>query len=377
MKTERVVVLSVLGSIALLAVAMLISSELSSQAQPPKRGGAKITKSIIIETANPGATTFELPVYGKAEAYNRIELYAEVTGVLQSTSPAFLEGNRFSKGQTLLRIEDSEAKAALMSQRSNYINTLTQVLPDLKLDYPSIFSEWQAYLANMEVDKATPAPPSVSDAQAKIFLTSRGVYAAYHNLKSTEERLSKYHVLAPFNGVVTQSSIRPGTLVRAGQPLGVFIDPTSFEVEVSISLRYLDFLKEGNEVTLTSPDIHGEWSGSIIRINKGVDASSQTVKAYIGVKAENLREGMYLNGTLQGIELNDVSRVSRRYIIDNNHIWTVNPADSTLVKKEIEIVEYNDQDALIRGLEKGDWFVNQVTPGAFQGMKVNVTKPEA
>ncbi|KAB2808692.1 efflux RND transporter periplasmic adaptor subunit [Phaeocystidibacter luteus] len=377
MKIERVVVLSILGSIAVLAVAMFISSQLSAQAQPPKRGGAKITKSVIIGEASPGKTSFELPVYGKAEAYNRIELYAEVTGVLQSTNPAFLEGNRFTQGQTLLRIEDSEAKAALMSQRSNYINTLTQVLPDLKLDYADIFQEWQAYLANIEVDKATPAPPTVENAQAKIFLTSRGVFAAYHNLKSTEERLSKYHVRAPFNGVVTQSSIRPGTLVRAGQPLGVFIDPTSFEVEVSISLRYLDFLNEGNEVTLTSPDIEGEWKGSIIRINKGVDATSQTVKAYIGVKANNLREGMYLNGTLQGVELDDVSKVSRRFIIDNNHIWTVNPTDSTLVKKEIEIIEYTDQDALIRGLDQGDWFVNQVAPGAFQGMKVNVTQPEA
>ncbi len=374
MKKERVVVVSLLAGIAILAVASFIQGSLADMAQPPARSARVATKGVVVSEANPGNRSYQLPVYGKLQAFNRVELFAEVTGVLQRTNPAFLEGTTFREGQTLLRVEDSEAKASLMSQRSNYLNTLTQVLPDIKLDYPALFEEWQAYLAAIDVDRATPAPPRVNDAQAKIFLTSRGVFSAYHNLKSSEERLGKYHIRAPFNGVVTSSSIRPGTLVRVGQPLGVFIDPRLFEIEVSVSVRFLDFLEVGDSVLLTSPDIDGNWIGIVDRVNRGLDANSQTVKAYIRVKGEGLREGMYLNGTVRGVTLTDVEILPRRLLVDNNHIWTVNPADSTLVKSMIEIVEYAESDVIIRGLEKGDWHLSEVAPGVFQGLKVTVTK---
>lgn len=376
MKKERVILVSIIAGIAVLGVGKLIQNSLASLATTPARNTTHAAKNAVVEEASLGTVNFELPVYGKTEALRRVELFAEVTGVLQHTSPEFLEGNSFNQGQTLLRIEDSEANAALMSQRSSYINTLTQVLPDLKLDYPSIFDAWQEYLANLDVNTSTPAPPSVSDSQAKIFLTSRGVYASYHNLKSTEERLSKYHIRAPFKGVVTASSIRPGTLVRVGQPMGTFIDPSLFEVEISIALRYLDFISEGNSVLLTSPDLSGEWTGKIARINKGIDPSSQTVKAYIQVSGSSLKEGMYLNGTLTGVAIDSALSVSRRLIFDNNHMWTVNPEDSTLVKSKVDIVEYAEEYAIIKGLENGAWYLSIPASGAYQGMKVNVSAAE-
>ena len=39
-----------------------------------------------------------------------------------------------------------------------------------------------------------------------------------------EATLDKYTIKAPFNVVVTQSNINPGTLVRNGQKLGEFIN---------------------------------------------------------------------------------------------------------------------------------------------------------
>lgn len=372
MKKETIIIRSIVGAVAIVAAAGLFSNYLASQAEPPAKRSNAPTKGVLVERANPATTPFQLQVYGKIEAYERIELFAEVSGVLQSTNPPFLEGNNFRKGQTLLRIEDSEATASLMSQRSNYINTLTQVLPDIKLDYPDLFNDWQSYLASIDLDRNTPEPPAVENAQAKIFLTSKGVYSAFHSLKSSEERLAKYHIRAPFSGVVTASSIRPGTLVRVGQPMGTFINPSVFELEISLSLQYLDLLQEGNKVMLSSPDIDGEWEGTINRINKGLDANSQTVKAYIRVKGTNLREGMYLSGVLEGVNLNDVVSVNRRLIFDNNHLWTVE--DSSLVKRQIEVVEFTENDALVRGLETGELIVTEPVPGAFTGMPVTYSE---
>lgn len=372
MKKETIIIRSLIGAAAIVAVSVMISRFLASQAEPPARRSSAPIKGVLVAEAQPETLPFQLPVYGKIQAYERIELFAEVSGVLQSTRTPFLEGNSFSTGQTLLRIEDSEATASVMSQRSNYVNTLTQILPDLKIDYPSLFEEWSNYLRSIDVDENTPAPPHVEDAQAKIFLTSRGVFSAYHNLKSSEERLAKYHIRAPFSGVVTASSIRPGTLVRIGQPLGTFINPSIFELEISVSLSYLDLLQTGNKVQLTSPDIPGEWEGIINRINRGIDANSQTVKAYIRVSGSNLREGMYLNGILSGVDLQNVVSLPRRLIFDNHHIWTVR--DSSMFKRSVEVVEFTENDALVRGLESGELYVTEPVPGAFTGMPVTYTQ---
>lgn len=363
---------SLIGAVLILVVAFMISGKLADQAAPPAKNGAHLIKGVVVTQANPTNTPFRLPVYGKIAAYERIELYAEVGGVLENTHPAFLEGNSFSKGQTLLKMENSEAMATTMSMRSNYINTLTQVLPDLKLDYPDLFEEWQNYLVSIDVDQNTPAPPTVSNPQAKIFLTSKGVFSAYHSLKSSEERLSKYHIRAPFDGVVTASNIRPGTLVRIGQPMGTFINPTEYELEISLSLQYLPLLEVGNVVLLHSPDIEGEWKATINRINKGIDASSQTVKAYLRLRGSNLREGMYLNGVLEGVELENVIAIPRRLIFDNNNIWTV--VDSTLMKTPITVVEYSGDTALIRGLDNKELYTTEPVPGGFSGMPVTYSE---
>lgn len=363
---------SIIGAILIIAASFGISTFLAKQAEPPVKKNNRALKGVFVQKSTPENTAFKLPVYGKIKAFERIELFAEVSGILQPTTTPFLEGTSFQAGQILLHIENSEAQAALMSQKSNYVNALTQVLPDLKLDYPNLFDAWYTYLSSLDLNQSTPEPPMVNNAQAKIFLTSKGVYSAYHNLKSSEERFKKYSIKAPFKGVVTQSLIRPGTLVRMGQPLGTFINPDVFELEVSISVGYLALLEEGNKVVLHSPDIDGEWIGTVRRINRGIDPNSQTVKAYIQVKGSDLREGMYLNGELKGMELENVVSINRRLIFDNNHIWTVQ--DSALQKHAIDIVEYSDDNALVRGLDSNILIVTEPVLGGYTGMPVTYSE---
>jgi membrane fusion protein (multidrug efflux system) len=175
--------------------------------------------------------------------------------------------------------------------------------------------------------------------------------------------------------VVTLSNIRPGTLVRPGQLLGEFISAGMYELETSISIRFLPFIKEGNVVQLHSNDVPGNWKGTIKRINKKIDESTQTINLYITVNANDLREGMYMEGTLEGITVEDALAVPRRLLIDNNHLFIVQH-DSVLEKKAVSILEYTEEEAIIRGLDDGLRLVKDIIPGAFSGMIVRENKQE-
>ena len=372
---NRQIIISAIGGTSILIVALLLGGVFSSAKKPPARTTEKARKTVITRTVENGAVQFQLPVYGKLLAHDRIQIYAEVNGILQETGKKFLEGVSYAKGELLMRIDNTEAMANLMAQRSNYLNAITGVLPDLKLDYPEDYKAWLDYLENLDINRSVIAPPNASNKKAELYLTSRGVYTSYFNLKSAEARLDKYEIRAPFNGVVTNSAIRPGTLVRPGQLLGEFISAGNYELETAISIRFLPFVKIGNTVQLESADIPGVWEGRISRINKKIDEATQTVKIYIEVNSSDLREGMYLQGMLAGIEVQNAFAIPRRLLVDNDHVFVVQQ-DSLLEKTRVNIIEYTDEDAIVSGLNDGAKLVYEVIPGAFSGLIVSVQEKQ-
>ncbi len=47
----------------------------------------------------------------------------------------------------------------------------------------------------------------------------------YYGIRALYERLGKYNITAPFDGVVVSAPVEPGTIVTPGTRLGEFIAP--------------------------------------------------------------------------------------------------------------------------------------------------------
>lgn len=370
---KRKTIVDLIAAAVVVVLAIVISNLMASSKTNPERVNKTVRKTISVKPFTAGEISFELPVYGKITPIKKSELYAEVNGILLQTSKDFLEGVSFRKGETLLHIDDTEAKATLMSQKSNYLNAISKVLPDLKLDFPADYENWRTYLEKLDLHKNTPEPPEASEKKAELYLTSQGVYSAYYNLKTSEARQAKYTVNAPYNGIVTESNIKPGTLVRPGQKIGEFVALGDYELEVYVSDRYLEFIKTESPVSLRAPDGEQEWQGHISRINQRIDSETQTVGVFIRVRGQDLRDGMYLNGKLSGIHFANTMAIPRKLVFDNNYIYTVKN-DSSLFKSQIEVIEFLEDQAIISGLESQDVLVYDNLAGAYPGMIVN-TKP--
>ena len=54
------------------------------------------------------------------------------------------------------------------------------------------------------------------------FISGRGIVSSFYNVKNLEQRLSKYNISAPFNGILVEALVTEGTLIRNGQKLGEF-----------------------------------------------------------------------------------------------------------------------------------------------------------
>lgn len=365
----RKIILSLLG-VLLIIGAFFASEAIVANNQRTRPKPKKVIKTVFVEDAVNGVVPIEISANGNLVAQRRLEIFSEVQGVLQKGSKLFKPGQEYRKGQTLLSLNSSEYYATVQSQKSALYDQITSIMPDLRLDYPEAYPKWQAYLNNFDVSKATPPLPEVTSEKEGYFISGRNIQTAYYNVKNLEQRLGKYRITTPFTGVLTEALVTEGTLVRSGQKLGEFIDTSLYELEVAISKNYADLLQVNNEVTLSTIDGKQTYTGKVTRVNGNINQASQTINAYIEVKGEGLREGVYLEALLQAKEEQDAISLPRGLLQPNNELFMVR--DSILDVIEVNPVYFSDKEVVVQGIPEGTKIVSKPVPGAYAGMLVKI-----
>ncbi|MEZ4874190.1 MAG: HlyD family efflux transporter periplasmic adaptor subunit [Flavobacteriaceae bacterium] len=367
----RKILLFLIGAV-IIAGAFFGAYLIIKNSNKPKPPVQKVVKTVFTETAKNGPVPIVIPTNGTLTAKNRLELYAEVQGVFQSSAHDFKAGQPYRKGEVLLRMDASEYYSSVQAAKSEFYNLVTSLMPDLRLDYPEAFPVWQNYLSSININQSLPALPQNTSEKVNYFITGRGVTTAYYNIKNLEQRLGKYGISAPFNGVLTEALVTKGTLIRQGQKLGEFIDTSVYELELSIAKNYSDLLQLGEKVSLKTMDGNNAYTGTVVRVNSAIDQTTQTIKVYVEVKGEDLKEGMFLEAQLQAKEEPSAIKLSRKLLVNENEIFIVR--DSILDILEIEPVYFSDKEMVIKGIPNGTQILARSVPGAYAGMLVKVYK---
>lgn len=82
---------------------------------------------------------------GRFSSYETVTLSAEVNGRIMQGNTVFKEGEQFNMGDLLIRIYDDDIKASLTASRSNFLQKLSTILPDLKIDFPKEYHKWNVF----------------------------------------------------------------------------------------------------------------------------------------------------------------------------------------------------------------------------------------
>ncbi|MDO1501365.1 HlyD family efflux transporter periplasmic adaptor subunit [Winogradskyella maritima] len=363
----RKLILGILG-VLLIVGAIFLGNYIASSKKKTRPVPEKVVKTVFTDTIENKTVKIVIPANGNLVAKRRVELYAEVQGVFRSTGKLFRPGQEYSQGQTLISIDASEYYASVQSAKSNLYNTIAAIMPDLRLDFPEVFDKWQIYLNSFDMDKTTPKLPEMTSEKENYFITGRGIVSSYYNVKNLEQRLSKYRIRAPFSGILTEALVTEGSLVRNGQKLGEYIDNSVYEMEVSLGKSYATLLKVGESVELNNIENTMSYLGKVTRVNGSIDATTQTIKAFVEVKGKDLKEGMFLEAKLNAKEERNAIEVGRGLLLDNNQIYVVR--DSLLDIIDVKPVHFSDTKAVIKGVPNGTIILAKPIPGAYAGMKV-------
>lgn len=367
----RKIILSIIG--VLLVIAALYGAKViidsNTVERPPM---SKVVKTVFVDTVQNRTVPIIIPANGIVTALNKTELFSEVEGVFRNSNKPFRPGQAYQRGQVLLNMDGSEFAANVRAARSELYNTITAIMPDLRLDYPELYPKWENYLNNFDVNRNLSELPESASNQEKYFIAGRGIVSAYYNIKNLESRLNKFTIVAPYNGILTEALVTVGSLIRPGQKLGEFIDPTEFELEVAIRKSFSDLLGIGEKVTLSNLENTQTFEGTVSRINSRIDQDSQTIQVYINIKDPEVREGMYLEARLEAKNVDNAIEIPRELLVDQSRVYVV--LDGIMVLAEVTPVYFAQEKVVIQGLENGTKLISSPVPGAYSGMLVEISK---
>ncbi|MDB9927146.1 HlyD family secretion protein [Flavobacteriaceae bacterium] len=363
----RKLILAILGVLfitgAIYGAKMIINSKSKTRKAP-----SKVIKTVFVDTVKNTSIPIIIPANGNLVAKRRVEIYSEVQGIFKPGSKLFKPGEKYQKNEAFISINDTEYYANVQLAKSNLYNSIAAVLADLRLDFPEVFLKWEAYLKSYDLNIPTPKLPKMVSEKENYFITGRSIVSNYYTVKNLEQRLSKYTISAPFKGILTEALVTEGTLIRSNQKLGEFIDPSVYEMEVSLSKTFASLLDVGETVELNNLEHTKKYSGIVSRVNGSINSATQTIAVYIEIKNSSLKEGMYLEANLNAKKEKNAIEINRGLLLDENKIFIIR--DSVLDMIDVKPVYFSDTKVVLKDIPDGTIILSSPFPGAYVGMIV-------
>ena len=231
---------------ALLAASMTLCAGCGSQSddtaeddQTPSGTAVEVTE------VTQGAMSTEYSVNGKVAADNEVQVFPMLAGQVLTLSVS--EGDKVSKGQTLLSVDTSTVTSTMSSLRESY--NATKTATDKAIENAQI-SVQQAQLAveNTEAlleagaaaeQDLTKAKQGLEQAQAGVAQARAQQAASLAQIQASMDQINKQAslgtVTAPCAGTVTTVNVVQGGMASSAQPAVVIAEDSRVKIKASVS----------------------------------------------------------------------------------------------------------------------------------------------
>lgn len=344
---------------------------IAQKEEPPARRSIDAMRYVRAEIIDYGTVVSPVSQRGRMASLAEINLSAEAPGKIEQGDIMLKEGASFNAGDVLFSIYEDEAALSLQSSKSQFLNTLALLIPDISIDYPGYESAFRAFFNSIDIEKKLPEFPDVDDEQLNIFLASRNVLSEYYNIRKDELQLSRHVVRAPFQGTLTDVFLEVGAYTNSGGNVARAIRTDQLELEVPLVRADALWIKPGDPVEISSGEREGTWTGTVVRKGQVVDENTQSQKVFVRIH-NNPRQpvlaGELFTATFPGRPIDGVMEMPRNAVFNTNEVFLVK--DKRLVKSPIHIVKVNTNTLLFNGPEAGDTLVFQPLVNVFEGTRV-------
>lgn len=276
------------GIVALIVIGIILGSVIIAysliRSKPEARKSKAKTSRLGVKAHKEEAGTYSLNVTypARVRSQDEVALGVEVSGAIENGDIPLKAGQTFKKGDLLFSINNSDINAKLISSKSKFITALSQVLPDIQIDFDSECQKWMSFFDNISFDKPLPPLPELNSSKEKVYMASKGIISGYYDINTMEIIADKHYIYAPFNGVFTSVTKEVGAIATANSQLGEISSTDNLEIVASVTEADSDRMRIGDIAILKARNSK-EFNGKISRISSYLENKTQMVNVYITI----------------------------------------------------------------------------------------------
>ncbi len=292
---------------------------------------------------------------GSLRSENSVMLRSEVTGRIAQLN--FDEGGKVSKGQVLVRLDDSVVRAELQQAQANLSLASSQYRRAQALTK-------QGFISKQALDEA-----------ASKFQVQQAAAAL------AKAHLEKTVIVAPFDGLVGLRNVSVGDYVSPGSDLVPVESIDPLKVDFRIPEQYFSQVRVGQQLTLSFDALPGtQRQGEVGAISPLVDVGGRSIllRANVPNADAALRPGMFARVRLQFAD--DHALVVPETALapsgDEQYVYRVTQGRIERVVVRIGLRQ-SGRVEVVEGLKAGDQVVTSGLQKISEGQEVDVSAPVA
>ncbi|UWR23079.1 efflux RND transporter periplasmic adaptor subunit [Sulfitobacter sp. S190] len=367
--------------------------------------------AVNVVTATPGTQTPVLETFGEISSRRTLELRAANGGRIVQLAPVFEDGAEVKRGDVLVRIDPADAEATVQRADSDLADaraeardadrglalardelTAAQDQAELReraftrqqdLAQRGVSTAAATETAELAASAARQAVlagrQALAQAEARVDQAATATRRAEIALAEAQRRLDDTVLSAPFDGMLSETSVIEGRLVSANERVAELIDPHDLEVAFRVSTaqyaRLLD--AEGDIIaapvtaTLEVAGVDLEAEGTITRASAGAGEGQTGRKVFASLgRAPGFKPGDFVTVRVREPELQNVVRLPSS-AVDANRTVLVLADENRLQSVPVKLLRRQGDDVLVRGPIDGLEVVTARSPLLGAGIAVN------
>ncbi len=305
---------------------------------------------------------------GTVQPEEDVTLSPLVGGQIVSRSDKFTPGGFVRKGEVLLQIDPSDYRNTLELRKSD----LLQRQSDLNVEMGRQQVARQDY--RLVGDSLSPEEKALVLRQPQLEAVKATVEAAKASVAQAELNLKRTTIRAPFDAHILSRNVTIGSQVAPGNNLGRIVGTERYWVVVSVPVSKLPWLSfpeseddQGSGVRIYNKSGYEGFyrEGYLYRQIGALDAQTRLASVIVVVPdpLEDIRPdkpgmiiGSFVEVEIEAETLEDVVRISRDHIRNNETVWVMN--EGKLAIRSVDIV-FSDAEYsyVIDGVNDGDQIV--------------------
>lgn len=351
----KYIVYAVLGVGLAFLVFHRIKENKKEQGGNSKRAGSDQPAPVNAVVVDSRDFSNAIAVTGSIDANEGVQIHPEVQGLIRAIG--FEEGSNVSKGQMLIRIDDSELRAQL-AQAVTKENLAKETQDRARQLYA------KEAISREEHDQA------VAD------------YKSFHaQTELIRAQLAKTTIRAPFSGKIGLRSISMGDYVTPTSVIASLVNNNPIKITFTVPEKYASQIKNHTAITFTVAGSKNKNKASIYAIEPQIDANTRTLQ--IRARADNssgtLIPGSFASVTLPLNMLRNAILIPTQAVVpvqDGKKVYVVKGGKAS--ERMIETDTRTDSSVVVStGLAKGDTVITTGLMTIKEGSPVKISLNKA